>query len=119
MDEVATNIRKLVIDTLELLESKEKQLEYQQKVPYADVSSELFCRWDGAYIPDSPHNGKAFTAEELSALNAFNQIFEKVSESTPENLPPIEDFIKTSDWQQLRDAAETAIIKCSFRRKKD
>jgi hypothetical protein len=35
--------RRRIIETLELLASRENQLAYQKTVPIADVSQELFC----------------------------------------------------------------------------
>ena len=119
MSELAQNVRKLVIDALNLLASEEKQLKYQKSVPNADVSAELFCQWDSAFIPDSEVNLEAFTKNELDALTAFNKVFEEVCERTPENLPSIEDFIKTEAWSKLQLAAEKTLIKGGFRIHKD
>jgi hypothetical protein len=114
MNELIKNVRNLVIDTIFLLSSKEKQLEYQKRVPYADVSAELFCQWDSVFVPESDTIKKAFSKEELSCLNEFNRIFNKVSDSTPDNLPPIDKFIKSSEWYELANAAQLAIKKCQF-----
>lgn len=119
MEEIAKNIRDLVINTLSLLSSKEEQLAYQKKVPIADVSAELFCQWDGAFIPDSKHNSEAFTSEELQYLIEFNDIFNRISDEVPDELPAIEEFIKTPEWLKLKNAATQAWIKCQFKTHKD
>ncbi len=109
MDELANNIRKLVIDTLKLLSSKEEQLKYQKNVPIADVSAELFCQWDGAYVPESPVNNRAFSKEEIVSLDEFNTIFNKIADSTPDNLPSIEKFVETNEWKELSISARKTL----------
>ena len=115
MDELTRNIRELVIDSLFLLSSKDEQLAYQERVANADVSAELFCQWDGAFVPESEHNSKAFTAEELSYLNEFNDAFNLISDKVPDELPAIEEFIKTKEWMELQTAAAKAWDKCQFK----
>lgn len=111
MDELATNVRKLVIDALKLISSKEEQLSYQKEVPQINVSEELFNHWEDTYIPDSPVNERAFTKEELIALKEFNLTFDRVCDGTPRNLPLIDEFMKTKEWKELTESAALALNK--------
>jgi hypothetical protein len=113
--ELQTNFRKEVFDVLTLISSKEEQLEYQEKVPIAYVSAELFNLWDSCY--QTPKNQdwyvEAFSDEELNILQEFDIIFEEISESTPDNPPDIHEFVETSEWKKLSDAATVAFEKLS------
>lgn len=115
MDELTRNIRELVIDALFLLSSKDEQLAYQERVVNADVSAELFCQWDSAFVPESKHNCDAFTTSELSYLSEFNDAFTAISDRVPDELPPLEEFMKTNEWRELQAAAAKAWNKCQFK----
>ena len=54
-EQLKINFRKEVFEVLELIASKEEQLDYQAKVPIAYVSAELFNQWNDCYqLPKEP-----------------------------------------------------------------
>lgn len=109
MDELQVNIRQRIVDILNLIASKEDQIDYQRRAPGGVcVASELFNQWDDWYHPDGPHFVRAFTLRELDALKLFNDVLEQVSRATPQILPPIEEFVQTPEWLMLADAAVIA-----------
>lgn len=110
-EELKTNFRKNLLETLELISSKKDQLEYQRSVPVADVSAELFCWWEGDYqVPkEQDWYKEAFSKEELEILAEFDGVIENVAEKTPQQLPDIEEFVSTTEWQELSSAAATAL----------
>ena len=109
MNDEVKNTRDRIRETLELIASKEDQLTYQEGVPYVKVSGEIFNQWEDWYFPGEPDFAAAFTPDELAALHEFNATFEKIADATPQILPPIQEFVETSEWQEYSDAAITAL----------
>ena len=109
--ELQKNFRKEVFEVLDLISSKEEQLDYQSKAPIAYVSAELFNQWEDCYqIPkDQDWYIGAFTDKEHKILREFNEAFEVVCSETPQNPPDIQEFIKTPEWLKLSCAAKKAI----------
>ena len=108
-DELVNKIRQNILDILELWASKDKQLAYQENVPIAQVSAELFCQWaDDFYDPDSIQFNLAFDENEREILAEFDRSLDDISERLMNNLPYITDFVKTNEWLSLNQlAAET------------
>lgn len=94
------------------MSSKVQQLEYQEKVPIAYVSSELFWGWDSAYT--HPKTLKWFegiyTPREIDILDALDVDINRIRLSLPKHLPPIEEFIGSSQWTELNELVEKALI---------
>ena len=110
-------LRKNVIESLKLLSSRDEQLDYQRRVPIAYVSAEIFCIWDESYSEEWRKDKSfrpTFSKSELAAMEAFNMIFEDISDSLPKNPPDIEEFVLTPEWKKLSEAASTALL--SFNR---
>jgi hypothetical protein len=103
-------IRKNILRILVLISSKNLQLEYQKKVPIADVSSELFCQWESEYFPNDKDFKEAFNKKEYNEILNFNSILNEVSTSTPKNLPFINEFIKTDEWEKLSSGAKKSLF---------
>jgi len=103
--------RKNIFELIELWSSKDKQLEYQESVPIADVSSELFCQWDDSYTPKSVDFRQAFNNVELGLLSEFDKELNFVSEKTISILPDINKFIETEEWKALNEKAKDILIK--------
>ncbi len=102
-------IRKNIFEIIELWSSKDKQLDYQDSVPIADVSSELFCQWADSYTPEFIDFREAFNTVELGLLSEFDKEFNIILERTPNRLPEIREFVKTEEWKILRDKAEKVL----------
>jgi hypothetical protein len=102
--------RENVIETLRLLASRDAQLAYQQRVPIAQVSAELFCQWaDDHFHPTDQRLHALFTPIEWQALLAFHAHFESIASRVPSPLPPIHEFVSHPLWQQLSDFAADAL----------
>jgi hypothetical protein len=102
-------IRDNVLDTLELIASKEKQQRYQNAVPHVDVPAELFKQWEDAYFPADTTFKAGFDATELRALERFDGVFNEVCDATPSDLPALEDFVMSEPWRRLASAAIEAL----------
>ncbi|PHN07141.1 hypothetical protein [Flavilitoribacter nigricans] len=103
---LAKRIRQNVLDILDLWASKDHQLKYQESVPIAQVSAELFCQWaDDLYHPESTQFKMAFSEKERAILTDFDKKFNYISDNTLKNLPDIENFVKTSEWKFINQAA--------------
>lgn len=107
--EISKNIRKLILEALALISSKEMQLSYQEKVQIADVSAEIFCLWEDSYCPDGDIFKNGFNKEELNALSKFNITFEEVCNSSPDDLPFIDEVVTTAYWKIYSDNALEAL----------
>jgi hypothetical protein len=108
MTELQNNSRQNIIDTLELFASKDAQLEFQRRVPFVDVSTELFCHWDSHYIVDQPWFLEAYSSDELKAMADFKKTLEEVYASF-NKLPPIQEFVLTAEWARLSKAAAVVL----------
>ncbi|HLF53193.1 hypothetical protein [Flavobacterium sp.] len=110
LEKVAQQIRKNILENLNLWSSKESQLKFQSDVPSAQVSDELFNLWDDDYQPESEIHKMAFNEKERQALEKFNTLLNIISEKTPQNLPNIEEFILTKEWLELNELAKEVVI---------
>ena len=61
------------MDALRLAASAEAQRAYATRVPIADVTAEVFCVWEDVYTPDIDPHEKAFSADERTALAAYEE----------------------------------------------
>lgn len=105
-EEMASRIRKLVLDVIELWSSKEEQLEYQKNVPIANVSSELFGQWDLLYNPEDRLFKMAFNESELKQLADFEKVLTReTTRVSPYNVPDIELFVYTLEWREINKEA--------------
>jgi hypothetical protein len=103
--ELQNRIRENILDSLDLWTSKDKQIDYQKRVPIAQVSAELFCYWDEVYHPDDKHFLQAFNEQERLLLANFHSTIIKISDATPNILPYIDKFVQTEEWKKLNLAA--------------
>lgn len=108
MDTFTENIRKHIVETLELIASKQEQIEYQEKVPYINVANELFNQWDDWYYPENSQFQRAFSITELEHLAHFHKMLEQIAENTPHPLLLV-SFIDTVQWNELANAAQIAL----------
>lgn len=97
--------RNNVFGVIDLWASKENQLDFQKNVPIAQVSAELFCQWEDFYFPDSDDFKQSFSKEELELLSEFDKALNNTIDKTPQNLPVIEEFIKTEEWEIMNEKA--------------
>ena len=107
-------MRKNIFEIIELWSSKDKQLDYQDSVPIADVSSELFCQWADSYTPEFIDFREAFNTVELGLLSEFDKELNIISEKTPNRLPEIREFIETEEWKTLNDKAKDILTKMKY-----
>jgi hypothetical protein len=103
--EFQNRIRENILDSLDLWTSKDKQIDYQKRVPIAQVSAELFCYWEDVYHPEDKYFMQAFNDQERLLLAYFHRTFTKISDATPKVLPYIDKFVQTEEWKKLNLAA--------------
>ena len=103
-------MRKNIFEIIELWSSKDKQLDYQENVPIADVSSELFCQWADTYTPEFIDFRETFNTIELGLLSEFDKELHIISDKKPKPLPEIREFIETAEWKALNDKAKEILI---------
>ncbi len=92
-------IRESVRHVLNLLSSKEQQLNFQQKSPSANVALELLCLWfNELYNPGSQLFTRSFSSKELIAIQEFNQYYNLRKGKLPET---IEELHQDRDWDVI------------------
>jgi len=111
-NQLCENYRKETFDTLKLISSKAEQLDYQNKVPIAHVSAELFCSWESCYqdVKNRDWYLSTFSKKEFEVLKRFDVIFEQVCSETEQDVPYITEFIQTKQWLTLSKAAKLALL---------
>lgn len=97
---------------LELLSSGDKQLSYEREVPQFSITDELVSMWfDDAYLPDEGAFRNCFSQEELAALAAFNEYYDKHEKLLPEPRNGVVDWLQNETWQGvMREAARTLLL---------
>lgn len=91
---------------LELISSKEKQLEYKKNVPTTDIPDELFSMWfDAIYHPESELFQNSFSLKEQECLKDFNICFEEQEKHLPQIL---EEMHESEHWILVMDQAKVA-----------
>jgi len=102
-------IRQSVCEVLELLSSKELQIQFQLKSPSANVAMELLCLWfSELYQPGSQLFNRSFNSDEQAMLQQFNRYYDLRKANLPET---IEQLHGDSEWQIVRDQAKILLIK--------
>ena len=109
MTQNVPNLRRSVVDLLELLSSSEKQLEYQGRVPH-DISVELLCMWfDDFYIPDSESFKCSFSQKELAAMANFNTYYSAHEKLLPE-VGGITSWLTNEVWREIMQKAKETLV---------
>ena len=103
------NPRPQLLGLLELLASREKQPDYEQRTPLVNIKNELFCMWfNDLYVAESEIFRQAFSEEELTALRSFNECYEEQAEALKRAPGAIETWLENDAWARvMRKAAET------------
>ncbi len=101
--------RDSIIGVITLWSSREEQLEYQKSTPNAHLSTELFGQWSDLYTADSEVMTYAFDQHELEMLSKFDSALKGIEEKLIVEIPHIEDFIKTNDWEILNLLAKETL----------
>jgi len=103
--------KKTICDLLELISSEEKQLEYESRVPSADVPSELVCQWfDDIYHPDSELFCQCFSPEQLDALRMFNDFYGKRTDYLPDPAEGLRAYHESAIWKEIMSEAKITLI---------
>jgi hypothetical protein len=105
-------IRNNIMDYLELASSASEQRDYERRVPIAHVPNEMINQWEDC-VPDQDfewYSQPEFSADEQAAIRRFTEVWESVTNETPNPMPSsIDSLIGTAVWQRLMDAAEEAL----------
>lgn len=105
---VEEDMRAHILEVLDFIADEGAQRAYQVRAPGISVGNELFNMWDDCYPPPESIQ-LLFTAPQLTALAHFNATLEEVSDMTPNDVPPLDDFVRTDEWRRLNQAARLAL----------
>ena len=114
--ETSRNLRRGVIEHLDMLASRDEQIRYARSAPRPSangelsnfVTGELVAMWGDCCGDEPDVLGPAFAAEELAAIREFNVVFERICAAMPAILPPLVEFMESAAWAELAAAAQTA-----------
>ncbi len=114
---VLNRIRSQIISYLELVSSREEQIEYHLAAPKVHVPSEVINQWEDWVATDwrSYICEPVFTREEIDAVGAFYAVWDSVATATPDPLPQLSELWLGSDWQRLALAATSALVPFQLR----
>ncbi len=105
-------IRACIQDLLELIASKEEQVDYAKRVPIADVSAELVCMWfDDSYQPNSRQHKEAFSIKEQEVLSKFNAFYDARVDSLPKTLDELQ---LDPQWDEIVREAQKVLGKITW-----
>ncbi len=105
-------IRASIKYVLEVIASKEDQVDYDKKVPVANVPAELVCMWfDDSYHPNSSQYKEAFSIEEQEILSKFNSFFDARVDRLPKNLAELQ---VDPQWNEIVNAAQEVLTKIKW-----
>lgn len=107
----SARLRTGVIEAMEVLSSLEKQLEYEHRVPVADVPAEVIIDWEAEFVAFCAMEWEpgTFTDEEIAAIWSFDAVVQDVCDATPDDLGCVADVSGTPAWQRLMAAAAEAL----------
>ena len=99
--------RENLVDLLDLLSDKYRQIDYAKLVGDETAIGELICMWfDDQYHPDNEIFVLAYSDNELIALKKFNDYYDSISNNIPED--NINILLADKNWVELiRLASET------------
>ncbi len=93
--------------------SREAQLRYESAVPIASVADELFAQWEDCVPyedPEGHYTAPAFSLEEQQAIAGFHAVWDRVVGEKRQSFGSLQEFQATPQWQEIRDAAQTALF---------
>jgi hypothetical protein len=106
---VLQRIRNRIIEYLELASSFDAQIAYQAAVPDVRVPNEVLNQWEdwagGGWLQYKP----AFTSDEIEAMRRFHSVWQYVCDTTPADLPCLDELFPTPSWRQLATGAAQAL----------
>jgi hypothetical protein len=98
------NVRQSVLSYLELLSQPSQQIEYEAKVPIANIHGELvsqFC--SDIYHPKNQQFLDAFTEDELKDLA---RLYGLLMESGRLRVSSVTDLLKQPQWRRIVEYAK-------------
>ena len=103
-------IRHMTTQYLRTVGSSKRLLDYAARSagrsPYTHfVGDGLFAWWDAFMNPMHPDMFPIFSVRELEALKGFDAVIRSFHESGPDREMPIADFVRTTKFKEISDAA--------------
>jgi hypothetical protein len=100
------DLRRGIVDLLQLLSSPDRQRDYERTVPMASVPAELLCMWfEDQYLPESPSFRLCFSPPELEAMAVFSNYFAEHEKLLPDTPNGIQSWMETETWQNIMQEA--------------
>jgi len=101
-----------IINLLNLVASKDQQLQYMRMAP-VNVAFELVNQWfDDFYHPTDVHFASEFSIEELKLLKDFDDLYETRLPLLPDSA---EKLMSTPAWHEVMTQAGVVLDACGWR----
>ncbi len=110
---VSQRIRNRIIESIELAGSFQSQLDYEKNVPFVNVPYEVINQWED-WVRGDPRIDEqlsdALSNDELDAMADYQSVWNVVADAVPDDYPSLADVQALPTWDQLRIAANVALI---------
>ena len=109
---VEQRIRNRVIEYLELASSFDDQLQYQRNVEWVHIPVEIIEQWADSVRGDPRTDSQplsVYSADELHVMGDFHATWDRVADRTPYGDLSITDLQQLPEWDELRQAAISAL----------
>nr|WP_321406857.1 hypothetical protein [uncultured Carboxylicivirga sp.] len=110
--------RKSLIGIVELWSNKDEQLSYQKENPDFNITEELFIQWEELFS-QWKNISMFFTKEEQDKLVEFDIAVKNGQASLKPLYPPLDIFMKQSEWNTINKIAIKIIAHLNFESQKD
>lgn len=84
MNQLQTNSKNNLFETLEYLASIDKQIGYKESVPFVHIPYELICQWEGHFVKDQSWFQEIWTEYQWKELKRFDEKFNKICDQIPD-----------------------------------
>ena len=109
---VEQRMRNRLMEYLDLAASYEEQQAYEAAVPMVHVPYEVINKWEDSF-PNGLERGleqsSVYPAQEADALQRVRHAWEAAAQAIPDDYPPLRDAQALPQWEQLREAAASAL----------
>ncbi|WP_170788766.1 hypothetical protein [Ruegeria lacuscaerulensis] len=107
---VFQRLRNRQIEALELASSWSAQLSYQNAAPAISVANEVINQWDDTWFSDETSCPEPiYTKPEETALREYSRVLADLCQRTPSPLPELSTVFALSEWNELREAAQSSL----------
>lgn len=110
-DDLITNTRRNMVNTLRDLSCPDRQREYRDAVPYVHVPIELACQWSqySSLMREQKWFRDSLAPAELEASLKFDTTFSAFCDQFGRDIPDFDQLWSDPQWTEIRLAAAATL----------